>query len=62
MNKPPLPQRSFSAVLTRRYALFMLTFGLLIWLMALAERAGLPRSWIGVSFLVGIVFSKIFLR
>ena len=51
MSKPVSPQRSFSAVLSRRYALFLLTFGVLIWLMALAERAGLPRGWIGVSFL-----------
>jgi cation/acetate symporter len=51
VNKPATPKRSFSAVLSRRYALFLLTFGALIWLMALAERAGMPRSWIGVSFL-----------
>ncbi len=51
MTKPASQQRSFSAVLSRRYALFLLAFGILIWLMALAERAGLPRSWIGVSFL-----------
>ncbi|HLL18998.1 MAG TPA: VC_2705 family sodium/solute symporter, partial [Rubrivivax sp.] len=52
MNKPVFQQRSFSAVLFQRYALFLLAFGALIWLMALAERAGLPRGWIGVSFLV----------
>jgi cation/acetate symporter len=32
--------------------LFMLAFGLLIALMAVADRAGLPRPWIGASFLV----------
>ncbi|HLL10314.1 MAG TPA: VC_2705 family sodium/solute symporter, partial [Rubrivivax sp.] len=51
MTKPVSAPRSFSAVLSRRYGLFLLTFGFLIWLMALAERAGLPRGWIGVSFL-----------
>ena len=51
MTQPATPQRNFSAVLSRRYALFLLALGGLIWLMALAERAGLPRSWIGVSFL-----------
>ena len=39
-DRSPLPQRSFAAVLTRRYALFLLSFGVLIWLMALAEREG----------------------
>jgi cation/acetate symporter len=51
VTKPVSAPRSFSAVLSRRYGLFLLTFGFLIWLMALAERAGLPRGWIGVSFL-----------
>jgi cation/acetate symporter len=41
-----------SRVLARRYGLFILVFGALIGTMALAERLGLPRSWIGVSFLV----------
>jgi cation/acetate symporter len=41
-----------SALLARRYGLFLLCFGLLIGGMALAERLGLPRSWIGATFLV----------
>jgi cation/acetate symporter len=35
-----------------RYALFLLLFALLMAVMAFAERAGLPRPWIGGSFLV----------
>ena len=44
--------RAFSLLLARRYVLFMVAFGLLIALMAWADRAGLPRSWIGAAFLV----------
>jgi len=47
--------REFSRVLAGRYALFLLAFGLLIALMALADRAGLRRSWIGAAFLVATV-------
>ncbi len=36
----------------RRYALFLLGFATLIGVMAAAESAGLPRSWIGATFLV----------
>ncbi|MDP2004666.1 MAG: VC_2705 family sodium/solute symporter [Rubrivivax sp.] len=36
----------------RRYALFLLGFATLIGVMASAEHAGLPRSWIGATFLV----------
>ncbi len=43
---------SFSALLARRYALFLLAFGLLVALMAAADRAGLSRPWIGAAFLV----------
>ncbi|HSQ72902.1 MAG TPA: VC_2705 family sodium/solute symporter [Rubrivivax sp.] len=43
---------SFSAMLARRYALFLLAFCALIALMAVAERLGLPRAWIGATFLV----------
>jgi cation/acetate symporter len=35
-----------------RYGLFLAGFGMLIALMALAERLGLQRSWIGAAFLV----------
>ncbi len=42
----------FSIVLARRYALFLLAFGLLVTGMALADRAGFSRAWIGASFLV----------
>ncbi|MDP1901218.1 MAG: VC_2705 family sodium/solute symporter [Rubrivivax sp.] len=48
----PGSKRSLSAWLARRYAWFTLVFVALIGTMALAERFGLPRSWIGVSFLV----------
>ena len=44
------PSRSTS--LAWRYGLFLLAFGALITLMALADRAGLPRSWIGASFVM----------
>ena len=43
---------TFSQHLARRYALFLLAFGALIALMAMADRAGLPRPWIGAAFLV----------
>ncbi len=43
---------SFSAVLARRYVLFLLLFALLIAFLAWAERLGLPRNWLGASFLV----------
>jgi cation/acetate symporter len=44
--------RKFSRVLLGRYALFLLCFWALIGLMAMAERAGVARSWLGASFLV----------
>jgi cation/acetate symporter len=44
--------RSFGAAIARRYALFVVGFAALIGVMAAAERLGLPRSWIGASFLV----------
>ena len=44
--------RQFSRVLAGRYALFLLGFWVLIGAMALAERAGVARSWLGASFLV----------
>ncbi len=43
---------SFSVRLARRYAAFLLAFGALTATMALADRAGLPRPWIGAGFLV----------
>ncbi len=48
----PGPQRRQAVVLARRYALFVVVFAALIAGMALAEAWGLPRGWIGVSFLV----------
>ena len=42
---------SLGRQLTWRYGLFLLAFGALIALMALAERMGLQRGWIGASFL-----------
>jgi cation/acetate symporter len=44
--------RDFSRMLARRYALFLLAFFALIAVMAVAERLGLPRGWIGATFLV----------
>ncbi len=58
MTAPPPSSRAdpgFSARLARRYALFLLAFGSLIALMAFADRAGLPRPWIGAAFLVSTV-------
>ncbi len=46
------PRRSDTALLARRYGFFLLAFGALIAVMAVADRAGLPRPWIGASFLV----------
>ena len=44
--------RHFSRVLIGRYAIFLAGFWMLIGLMAVAERAGVARSWLGASFLV----------
>lgn len=44
--------KRFSAILGRRYAVFLLLFALLIALMALAEQLGVARVWIGALFLV----------
>jgi cation/acetate symporter len=44
--------RRLGGSLGRRYSLFMLGFALLIFSMAMAESLGLPRGWIGASFLV----------
>jgi cation/acetate symporter len=44
-----------------RYALFLLGFGALIASMALAERLGLQRSWIGATFLVVTVAAYAFI-
>ena len=53
-RQPPAleARRSLGFDLGLRYALFLLAFAALIATMALAERFGLPRSWIGASFLV----------
>ena len=53
-RQPPTlaARRSLGLDLGLRYALFLLAFAALIATMALAERSGLPRSWIGASFLV----------
>jgi cation/acetate symporter len=47
--------RAFSRLLGRRYALFLLAFGGLMVLMAVANRMGVPRAWIGGVFLVTTV-------
>ena len=44
--------RRFSWLLAKRYTLFLLAFGGLIAVMAVADRAGMPRAWIGAAFLV----------
>ena len=56
----PVPV-SLTRQLIWRYALFLLAFGLLIAAMALAERLGLPRGWIGASFLVVTVAAYAFI-
>ena len=52
MGPADLAARRFTRVLLQRYALFMLGFFALMALMAAAEKAGAPRSWLGASFLV----------
>ncbi|KPF56265.1 sodium:solute symporter [beta proteobacterium AAP51] len=52
MGPADLAARRFTRVLLLRYALFMLGFFALMALMAAAEKAGAPRSWLGASFLV----------
>ncbi len=52
---------SLGRQLTWRYGLFLLAFGALIALMALAERMGLQRGWIGASFLVVTVAAYAFI-
>jgi len=47
--------RGLSRLLALRYGLFLAVFGALILLLAMAERAGLPRGWLGASFLVATV-------
>ena len=47
--------RSFQAALAWRYALFLVLFASLIGAMAMAEAAGMPRSWLGTGFLVATV-------
>ena len=54
-------ENSLGRQLTWRYALFLLAFGALIALMALAEKMGLQRSWIGASFLVVTVAAYAFI-
>ena len=44
--------RAFSRVLLVRYAAFLCGFWVLIGLLAVAEQAGVGRSWLGASFLV----------
>ena len=47
--------RRFSRRLHRRYALFTLGLALFIGLLAVLERNGWPRTWIGSSFLIATV-------
>lgn len=47
--------RPFEQKLHRRYAVFMLGVLLFVLLMAVLERAGLPRAWLGAVFLVATV-------
>ncbi len=44
--------RPYAVRLAWRYGLFVLLFVLMLAVMAVAERLGLPRSWIGATFLV----------
>jgi cation/acetate symporter len=57
----PASSASLGRRLTWRYALFLLAFAALITLMALAERMGLQRSWIGAAFLVVTVAAYAFI-
>ena len=52
MGRADAAARAFSRVLVGRYAVFLLGFWALLGLMALAEQAGVARSWLGASFLV----------
>ncbi len=45
-------QRSFGRALHRRYGVFVVCLLLFIACMAMAERSGLPHSWIGATFLI----------
>ncbi len=47
--------RRFSRRLHRRYALFTLGLALFVGLLAVLERNGWPRTWIGSSFLIATV-------
>ena len=47
--------RSFVRALHRRYALFTLSFVAFVAALAWAEQRGLPRAWIGVSFMVATI-------
>ena len=58
LTPPPQPDvtaRRFARRLHRRYALYTLGVIAFIATMALAERAGFSRTWIGTSFLMGTV-------
>lgn len=50
-----VPVRSLKSRLNRIYAWYTLGFALFVALLALLERLGLPKSWIGFSFLFATV-------
>ena len=53
--RPTQATRVFTRVLHRRYALYTLGVLCFIVLMAMLERMGWPRTWIGGTFLIGTV-------
>ncbi len=53
MREPPF--RAYSGSLNRRYGAFIVAFAIFVAGMAYAERLGLPRGWIGGTFLFATV-------
>jgi cation/acetate symporter len=51
----PQHDGAYARSLNYRYGLFVLAFGLFVLGMAIAEQAGLPRGWIGGTFLFATV-------
>ncbi len=53
--RPSAETRQFTAVLHRRYGLYVLGLVVFVLGLALLERTGWPRSWIGGTFLIATV-------
>ncbi|OWQ93912.1 cation acetate symporter [Roseateles aquatilis] len=52
MSRPPLPDAAFRRRLNRIYAAYTLGFVLLVLVLGLLERLGMPKQWLGFSFLL----------